>query len=556
MTTLRELVTAWGFDIDMASLEAMDEQLGALKEKADGFAVNAKAMADGVANAGARLTIGLTLPIVAAGAAMVKFASDAEETGAKFDTVFAAVQEDADAVAQNLEENFGLSSLAAKTLLSDTGDLLTGFGFLPDAALDISKQVNELAVDLASFTNFEGGATGASQALTKALLGERESVKSLGISILEEDVKRKIQMLRLKGVTFESNRQAKAMATLLIAQEQSKNAIGDFARTSEGFANQVRILKGALVDLAVAFGEEILPVLKPVVAQLIKMARFFARLPDSVQKVVIVMGALAAALGPVLFITGVLAGAALNLTAAWATYGAVMTATVIPAIVSFIAAAGPVILAVAAIAVVLLLVQDLFVFLQGGDSAIGRTIDAIMKMPGAMGDVLRFLLAMAGVIAVAFKVTGEAIGVAMFHAVDISTKAWTKFRDFMTGVWDTLKAGVEVATEFMKKLLSPVVGLIQKLAKVPFLKRAGEFVGGELFPGAPPGAGAPSIPARGPGGGTTRNSTNVTVPVQVTPPVGMTQAEAQALGADIGQEASAVLDQTLRGAQDELAVVE
>lgn len=197
--------------------------------------------------------------ITAISVKLIKMASDAEETSSKFETVFRDVSKEAANMAKELSRNYGLSSTAAKQLLGDTGDLLTGFGFTGKAALDLAGEVNKLAVDLASFTNFSGGAEGASHALTKALLGEREGVKALGISILEEDVKAKVALITKQGMTFETERQAKAYATLLIAQEQSKNAIGDFARTQESFANQQRTLNARLNDLGVILGEKILP---------------------------------------------------------------------------------------------------------------------------------------------------------------------------------------------------------------------------------------------------------------------------------------------------------
>ena len=207
---------------------------------------------------GAAMTV-FGAAVIAANVKLIKMASDAAETSSKFATVFQDVSKEAEAMAKDLSRNFGLSSTAAKQLLGDTGDLLTGFGFSGEAALDLSAEVNKLAVDLASFTNFSGGAAGASAALTKALLGERESVKSLGISILEEDVVAKMALLTKQGMIFETERQAKAYATLLIAQEQSKNAIGDYQRTQEGFANQSRELAARLNDLAIVFGEKLLP---------------------------------------------------------------------------------------------------------------------------------------------------------------------------------------------------------------------------------------------------------------------------------------------------------
>jgi hypothetical protein len=210
---------------------------------------------------------GIITGVVARGlGGLVRKASEAQETLSKFNTVFKDIRREANAVAKNLSRNFGLSALESRRLLSSTGDLLVGFGFTQKSALDLSEQVNKLAVDLASFTNFSGGAAGASDALTKALLGERESVKSLGISILETDVKAKVLDNTTKGLTFETERQAKAYATLQIAQEQSKNAIGDFERTSTSFANQMRILRANLEDFAVKVGAGLLKVFSPFVS--------------------------------------------------------------------------------------------------------------------------------------------------------------------------------------------------------------------------------------------------------------------------------------------------
>jgi len=281
-----------------------------LKGALDQSSIAVVKFADKIGSIGRSMAV-VGLAVTAVSVGLIKMASDAEETASKFAVVFKDVSEEAAAAAKNLSENFGLSSVAAKTLLGDTGDLLTGFGFTGKAALDLSTQVNELAVDLASFTNYSGGAEGASQALTKALLGERESVKSLGISILEVDVKAKMLELTQQGLTFETERQAKAYATLLIAQEQSKNAIGDFARTSEGFANQMRILKGRVSDLGVALGEKLLPMatemIKKAVLIVEKMTDWVKAHPKLVEwigKLAFGLGVIAAVGGPILMAVG------------------------------------------------------------------------------------------------------------------------------------------------------------------------------------------------------------------------------------------------------------
>ena len=187
-------------------------------------------------------------------------------------------------------------------MLGDTGDLLVGFGFTEHEALNLSKQVNELAVDLASFTNFSGGAEGASLALTKALLGERESIKSLGIAITEADLRR---FAEEQGLVFkELDRVAKANLTFQLAAKQSSKAIGDYARTSGSFANQIRKLKADFTNLSVEIGTMLLPVAQKALAWVKNMVNKFRDLDVDSKKIILALGLLAAAMGPLLLMAG------------------------------------------------------------------------------------------------------------------------------------------------------------------------------------------------------------------------------------------------------------
>ncbi len=180
---------------------------------------------------------------------MIKAAVDAEETRDMFDAVFSDISRKANETSANLAKNYGLARTESKLLLADTADMLTGFGFGQDAALGMSAEVQKLAVDLAKFKNLQGGATRASQALTKALLGERESAKLLGIAILEEDVKARVtQLVQVDRMTFASKRQARAFATLQLAQEQSKNAIGAWSRESKPFPVEMTTLRANIAN--------------------------------------------------------------------------------------------------------------------------------------------------------------------------------------------------------------------------------------------------------------------------------------------------------------------
>ena len=226
---------------------------------------------------------------------LTKSAINAQETMNKFSVVFKDVSKQGNNAVKDLNKNFGLASITAQQLLGDTGDMLTGFGFAQDAALDLSIQTQKLAVDLASFTNIQGGAERASRILTKGLLGERESMKELGIAILESDVKARLAAKGLENLEGFALKQAKANITLELATEQSKNAIGDFARTADSTANRIRTFQERLKDLKVTIGNEFIPVADNLLNHTTKLLDSFNGLNPATKSFIVQMGGLASA---------------------------------------------------------------------------------------------------------------------------------------------------------------------------------------------------------------------------------------------------------------------
>ena len=284
------------------------QSVAGVKKDMKGMTGMSDKMAAGFKKAGMMMTIAGGA-IVSVMGSMVKKASDSEETFAKFGTVFKSVIGDAETASHDLAKSYGLSTLASKDMLAATGDLLTGLGVNSDAALKLSLKTQQLAVDLASFTNFSGGAKGASEALTKAMLGERESIKSLGIVITEEMVKEKLLAEGKGKLTGLAYKQAAAEATLTIAMEQSKNAIGDYERTSGSFANQTRLLKAKLEDVAVTLGTQLLPIATKLVTKITEVVKKITiwtaahpGLTNVLVKVTTGIGALMLVLGPLVMI--------------------------------------------------------------------------------------------------------------------------------------------------------------------------------------------------------------------------------------------------------------
>jgi len=285
--------------------ETVSPAAGKATKSLDTFGKRAQKLSASMRAFGRSMTLFVTAPILALGGVMIKTASDAEETRSKFNTIFRDIEEGANSMADEFAKSYGLAGSTSRELLGNTADLLTGFKFTQKEALNLARQVNELGVDLASFTNFSGGAKGASEALTKALLGERESVKSLGISILEVDVKAKIASMEATGeLTDETDRQKKAMATLAIAVEQSANAVGDYERTQESTANRMKLFREVTKELSEEIGENLLPVFTSLLEALLSLVQWFTGLSETTQNVIIVVALAVAALGPLLAIIG------------------------------------------------------------------------------------------------------------------------------------------------------------------------------------------------------------------------------------------------------------
>ena len=188
-----------------------------------------------------------------------KAATEAGEVYSKFGVVFDDVNIRAKSAVEAYADAFDLADVSAQKLISNTGNILQGFGATADQSLQMSLQINTLAADLASFTNIEGGAERASQALTQALTGEREMAKALGIVIREDDIQARLAAKGKDKLTGSALNLAKAQVTLEIATEQSKNAIGDYARTQDSTANTLKRAKESTLELQVALGEALNP---------------------------------------------------------------------------------------------------------------------------------------------------------------------------------------------------------------------------------------------------------------------------------------------------------
>lgn len=102
----------------------------------------------------------------------------------------------------------------------------------------------------------------------------------------------------------------------------SKDAQGDFAKTSDSFSNQLRILQGRIKQMSTNLGKLLLPATQKVVSIVVKLVGKFGELPQKAQLIIIVLGAIAAVIPPLIIVGGVLIGALGGIAAGIAAIGA------------------------------------------------------------------------------------------------------------------------------------------------------------------------------------------------------------------------------------------
>lgn len=209
------------------------------------------------------------IAIVAAAAALtgifiglnkcVTAASNFTEANNKLLVIFKNIPDAARAARDELVNAYHMSYREAAQLLGATGDVLTGLGVQQEKALELSLATQKLAADITSFSNAEGGAVAVAHALTAAMLGEREALKTYGMVIDEAMVKEELRAQGLDKLTGLALKQAKAEVTLGMALTQSKNAMGDTARTANDYASVQRQVTAGMENLSMQVGAVFIP---------------------------------------------------------------------------------------------------------------------------------------------------------------------------------------------------------------------------------------------------------------------------------------------------------
>lgn len=252
---------------------------------------------DQMKSIGSALSVGITLPLMAAGAAAYNLAADFEDSLGATDQIFKKSSNSVQKWADGLPTYFGIVKKEALEYSNMMGSLLKNIGNLTEQeASKQSAKLIELAGDL---TAMYGGTTAdAVRALTGSLKGNNTMLDNYGMAVNDVMVKTKALQMGLMKQGETMSLSTKQAATLALIYEQTGAAQGQAAREADGASGVMRAFKTTIKNLSTEFGQVLLPYVTSGAKVLKGFAEQMANL-DSVQKKWVVgIGAAIAVIGP------------------------------------------------------------------------------------------------------------------------------------------------------------------------------------------------------------------------------------------------------------------
>jgi len=536
---LRELVNIIGYEIDEAAFKDVQGRSQALFEGIESFGKN--------------MTMKVTAPIVAAAALAVNEFTNYKTALAIVEQRIKSTGGAAGETSKDLEDMS--RSLQQKSLFTHVEILKNAEGTLlrfDNIHKDVFERATKAVVNLAAD---DGDLRSSALLLGRALQNPAESVQALtrrGVRF--SAVQREV----IKGMIAQG-RTADAQRYILSAVEKSTGDIAEAMRkSSSGF----KIMRMELQELGEKFGELLLPYFQKFYGFLVKIIDKIKNLSPATKKLLIVVGSIAAAIGPAALALGMIGNLGLSSAKGLSALinGFKMLGGVVG--VTSIAALGWVALIVAALAVLFLIVDDFMNYMKGGDSIIGKFLapwsELGPKIMAKMQPIIDFFKGMfIGAVEIVRGLLQIVAGLFSGNAdtivkgiKNIVRGLWDFLLDFLGLVFQMLGSIVPLALKIFEKLGGAILdwagrlisSLWDKIKTVPFLGSLLSGIGnmfsgggGGLLTG---GGMAPSLTGMqagmnmfrpSPAAGSTSKSVNVNSTIAMTVPAGTEQHQIAAV---------------------------
>lgn len=224
-----------------------------------------KTFGDKMADFAKKAALALAAVAAAAGAMAIKIgkeavaaASDLAETTSKVNVIFGQAAKTIETFGANAAQSLGQTRTQAMNAAATFGVFGKSAGLAGEDLAGFSTEFVTLASDLASFNN-----TSVDQAITAlgaALRGESEPIRAYGVLLNDATLKAQAMKMGIYDGSGALTAQQKVLAAHQVILNQTRDAQGDFARTSDGLANQQRILTARLEEAKIVLGTALLPV--------------------------------------------------------------------------------------------------------------------------------------------------------------------------------------------------------------------------------------------------------------------------------------------------------
>lgn len=220
---------------------------------------------------------------IAMGPEILAQGAELEALGKKSQTVF----EDATVMVETwASKNAAALGMTRKQLVGTAagiGDLLKPMGFTSAEAATMSGKLMDLSGALSAWTGGQQSATEVADTITKAMLGERDGLKSLGISISEADVQARLLANGQDKLTGSALEQAKALVTQQLIFEKSTDAQKAWANGSMDAIKKQNEMKATLAQLKESLITGLYPVFESMVPIVTKIATWLGEfLPKAI----------------------------------------------------------------------------------------------------------------------------------------------------------------------------------------------------------------------------------------------------------------------------------
>lgn len=200
--------------------------------------------------------------LVEFGKKCLELGSDLAEVQNVVDVTFPTLSAQVDQFTKSAAASFGLPETMAKQYTGTFGAMAKAFGFTEKQALDMGTTLTGLTGDVASFYNLS-----QDEAYTKiksVFTGETESLKDLGVVMTQTALDSYALANGFGKTTAKMSEAEKVALRYQFVQDQLSAAQGDFARTSNSWANQCKILSLQMQSLMANVGQGLINLFSPV----------------------------------------------------------------------------------------------------------------------------------------------------------------------------------------------------------------------------------------------------------------------------------------------------